>query len=57
MTRDLRARSTALLVTPGVMTAAEQARPAPSPVGTHPRRSRGTLQARGVALPMTPSPA
>jgi hypothetical protein len=51
------ARSTVLLVKPGVMTAAEQGKPAPPPVGTRPRRGWGTLQGRGVALPMTPSPA
>jgi|SRR5262245_16398841 len=51
------ARSPALLVTPGVMTAGEQARPAQLPEGTRPRRSWGTLQERGVALPMTPWPA
>jgi hypothetical protein len=51
------ARSTALLVTRGVMTAGDQARPAQPPEGTRPRRSWGTLQERGVALPMTPWPA
>jgi hypothetical protein len=50
------ARSTALLITPGVMTAAEQGKPSQPPVGTQPRRSWGTLQERGVALSMTPSP-
>ena len=51
------ARSPALLITTGVMTAGEQGEPAPPPVGTRPRRSWGTLQERSVALPMTPSPA
>jgi hypothetical protein len=51
------ARSTALLVKRGVMTAGDQARPAQPPEGTRPRRSWGTLQERGVALPMTPWPA
>jgi hypothetical protein len=48
------ARSPALLVKRGVMTAGEQARPVQPPEGTRSRRSWGTLQERGVALPMTP---
>jgi hypothetical protein len=51
------ARSTALLVKPGGMTAVEQAKPAQPPEGMRPGRSWSTLQERGVALPMTPSPA